>query len=127
MSSYFARLFCILLCVIFFDSCKKDSVQALPKSGIIGFDWPDTGGSRYDLYIKVTGTQSDGTAYSDSLFYSSIAGSLAPNNSDCPKTVQMRVPPGQYTYWWNYKTMPLSPYQGVKTGQVTIDGNCVKL
>jgi hypothetical protein len=203
MYSYFVRLFCILLCILFFESCKKEedfsieidktvfnrksgvlvnafhsgkvksyewkileldsvvstersfilvipkagnytlqliiksgiskkitksvAVQALPIPGIIGLEWGDTNGARYDLYIKVTGTQSDGTAYSDSVFYSSKAGSLDPNNSSCPKTIQMQIPPGQYTYWWDYKGMPLSPYQGVKTGQVTIDGNCVKL
>jgi hypothetical protein len=203
MASYFARLFCILLCVLFFDSCKKEedfsieiektvfnrksgvlvnalhsgkvksyewkileldsvvstersfslvipkagnytlqliikfginkkitksvAVKVLPLPGIIGCEWGDTNGSRYDLYIKVTGIQSDGIAYSDSVFYSSKAGSLDPNNSDCPKTVQMQVPAGQYTYWWDYKGMPLSPYLGVITGQVTIDGNCLRL
>jgi len=203
MSSSFVRLFCILLCLIIFDSCKKEddysieiektefnrntgvwvnalhsgkaksyewkileldsvvstertfvlsipktgnytlqleiktgrskkitktvAVQALPIPGIIGCEWGDTQGSRYDLYIKIAGTKSDGTAYSDSVFYSSMAGSLFPNSSNCPKTVQLEVPPGQYTYWWDFKFQSFFPYEGVKTGQVSIDGNCVKM
>jgi hypothetical protein len=106
---------------------KSVAVKVLPLPGIIGLEWGDTNGSRYDLYIKVTGIQSDGTAYSDSVFYSSKAGSLFPNNSSCPKTVQMQIPPGQYTYWWDFKGQSFFPYEGVKTGQVTIDGDCVKL
>ena len=203
MSTYFVRQFCVLLCILLLDSCKKEedfsieiektvfnrksevlvnalhsgkvksyewkilqldsvvstersfslvipkagnytlqliikfginkkitksaAVKALPLPGIIGCEWGDTNGSRYDLYIKVTGIQSDGTAYSDSVFYSAIAGSLFPNNSSCPKTVQMQIPPGQYTYWWDFKGQSFFPYEGVKTGQVTIDGDCVKL
>lgn len=106
---------------------KSVAVQALPIPGIVGIEWGDTQGSRYDLYIKVAGTKSDGTAYTDSVFYSSIAGSLFPNNSSCPQTVQFEVPPGQYTYWWDYKTLNFLPYEGIRTGQVSIDGNCVKL
>jgi hypothetical protein len=106
---------------------KSVAVQALPEPGIIGCDWTDVGGSRFDLYIKVTGTQSNGTAYSDSVFYSSVPGSMFPNNSGCPQTLQIQVPPGQYTYWWDYKDNVFFPYKGVKTGQATIDGNCVNL
>lgn len=106
---------------------KSVEVQALPTPGIIGCDWSDTQGPRFDLYIKVTGTQSDGTAYSDSVFYSFVRGNFFPNLSSCPETVEMQIPPGQYTYWWDYKIHDFLPYNGVITGQATIDGNCVKL
>ncbi|MFN5307394.1 MAG: hypothetical protein ACK5CV_09565 [Bacteroidota bacterium] len=97
--------------------------------GKIGSYWNDMSGGKRNISIWAKGTTITGAAYKDSSFTDFAIGSNFPNNDPCSFLVQLRLPPGNYTYWYQYcLTCPGGPESYSKgTGTVTINGNCVDI